>query len=105
MQDLLPPPELLVEGDGGIVAVVGLTKMTQAPRSVAVALRWRISCVAIPRRRNGSHAEIVDVDLATRLFELVEFIGDESPDCATTATTCSLASSEARYASLGGAPP
>jgi hypothetical protein len=78
MQHFLARPELVVERDGRLVTMVGLDiddpgaatggDLAQMPdqsgRDTSAAMRF-------------GDREVVDVDLATRLFELVEFIGDQ----------------------------
>jgi hypothetical protein len=57
------------------------TKITYAPSCAAIVFKASINAVAIPVRRWGSAtAQVVDVDLAALLLELVEHVGGETPE-------------------------
>ena len=78
MQDLLAHAELVVERDGRIVAMVGLDIDDPGAAAGGDPAQMPDQCGgdALPAMRL-IHRQVIDVDLASRLFELVELIGDK----------------------------
>ena len=79
VQHRLPAPELLIEGDGRIIAIIGLD--VDDPR---VALGCDRADVLDQRGSNAlppvflRDGEVVDVEFAPRLLEFFQLIGDEA---------------------------
>src|SRR4051812_37697495 len=79
MKEVLARSQLCVDGDGRLVAVIGLDvdHPGAAARGDLAQLRDEGRREPLPTIRSGDH-EVVDVDLAPRLLKFLELVGYKS---------------------------